>query len=147
MGNPTRPFELLVCLIALALGLTAWFVSDSFPRTDEGYLGPALFPKMLAVGVAVASLSLLYRNLRQPGLGASLKLLAWDNLLRIGGVLLALLLAPWALDKLGLLGSAGLLVLLSSLLLGARWLEALLTALFMVAFVYGVFVQLLKVPL
>lgn len=147
MGHPTRPFELLVCLIALALGLTAWFVSDSFPRTDKGYLGPALFPKLLAVGLAVASLGLLYRNLRQPGLVASLKLLAWGNLLRIGGILLALVLSPWALGKLGLLGSAGLLVLLSSLLLGARWLEALLTALFMVAFVYVVFVQLLKVPL
>ncbi|MFN3390950.1 MAG: tripartite tricarboxylate transporter TctB family protein [Meiothermus ruber] len=147
MVNPTRPFELLVCLIALALGLAAWLISDTFPRTAEGYLGPALFPKLLAVGLAIASLSLLYRNLRQPGLGASLKLLAWPNLLRIGGILLALALTPWALGKLGLLGSAGALVLLSSLLLGARWLEALLTALFMVAFVYVVFVQLLKVPL
>lgn len=147
MVNPTRPFELLVCLIALALGLAAWFISDTFPRTAEGYLGPALFPKLLAIGLAMASLTLLYRNLRQPGLGASLKLLAWPNLLRIGGILLALALTPWALGKLGLLGSAGALVLLSSLLLGARWLEALLTALFMVAFVYVVFVQLLKVPL
>ncbi|AWR85576.1 tripartite tricarboxylate transporter TctB family protein [Meiothermus taiwanensis] len=147
MVNPARPFELLVCLIALALGLAAWFISDTFPRTAEGYLGPALFPKLLAVGLAAASLGLIYRNLRLPGLAASFGLLAWGNLLRIGGVLLALLLTPWALDKLGLLGSAGLLVLLSCLLLGARWLEALLTALFMVAFVYVVFVQLLKVPL
>ncbi len=147
MVNPTRPFELLVCLIALALGLAAWFISDTFPRTAEGYLGPALFPKLLAVGLSLASLSLLYRNLRQPGLGASLQRLPWPNLLRIAGILLALALSPWALGKLGLLGSAGVLVLLSSLLLGARWLEALLTALFMVAFVYVVFVQLLKVPL
>lgn len=74
------------------------------------------------MGLAAASLGLIYRNLRLPGLAASFGLLAWGNLLRIGGVLLALLLTPWALDKLGLLGSAGLLVLLSCLLLGARWL-------------------------
>ncbi|MGK0617656.1 tripartite tricarboxylate transporter TctB family protein [Meiothermus cerbereus] len=147
MVNPARPFEMVVCLLALALGLAAWFPSNAFPRTAEGYLGPALFPKLLAVVLVLASLTLLYRNLRQAGLGPSFALLAWPNLLRIGGILLALLLAPWALGKLGLLGSAGLLVLLSCLLLGARWLEALLTALFMVGFVYLVFVQMLKVPL
>jgi len=92
MADSTRPFELLVCLIALALGLAAWFISDTFPRTAEGYLGPALFPKLLAVGLSLASLSLLYRNLRQPGLGTSLKWLTWPNLLRICGILLALAL-------------------------------------------------------
>lgn len=36
MVNPARPFELLVCLIALALGLAAWFISDTFPAPRKG---------------------------------------------------------------------------------------------------------------
>jgi len=145
VANPTRPWELLVSLIALGLGIAAWVMSNSFPRTDEGYLGPALFPKILAVVLVVAGLGLILPNIRKPGFWQSVEPNLGRNLLPVTLLLGALLLTPWLVGKIGLVMSTVLYSVVTSLLLGARWREALLVGVAMLAFVYVVFVQLLKV--
>jgi len=134
-----------VSLIALGLGIAAWVMSNSFPRTDEGYLGPALFPKILAVVLVVAGLGLILPNIRKPGFWQSVEPNLGRNLLPVTLLLGALLLTPWLVGKIGLVMSTVLYSVVTSLLLGARWREALLVGVAMLAFVYVVFVQLLKV--
>ena len=54
-----RIWEALVAGLAVLLGLGTWYLSSSLPTTEEGYPGPALFPRLLAVGLVLGGLALL----------------------------------------------------------------------------------------
>lgn len=145
MGTPTRLWELLVSLLVLALGSLALLLGSRFPRTEEGYLGPGLFPTLLGTVLILASLGLILSNLRKPGLLQSLEPDLLTRLLPVLALLSGLLLAPWLVPRLGLLLTTALFSMLTALLLGARWAEALFLGGFMMGFVYLVFVLLLGV--
>lgn len=145
MENPTRPWELIGSILVLGLGITAWVLSSSFPRTDGGYLGPALFPKILGGILVATSLGLLIPNLRKPGLWQAFEPQTAQRLLPIGVLLGALLFSPWLIAKIGLVFTTVLFSMMVAILLGAKWAETLLLGAIMTGFVYLVFVVLLKV--
>ncbi len=132
----------LVSVLAVALGIAAWQASAGLPSTPEGYPGPALFPRVLAVVLLVVGLAVLAQALRR----------GWqpprESLLRSAPTLFvaaALGAAPWLLSKLGLAASAGLYAAVVALLLGAPRLHGLLVGLTMGALVHLFFVTFLKV--
>ncbi len=44
-------------LIVLSMGL--WLFTEGFPQLDEGYPGPALFPRIVAAGLGISGLVIL----------------------------------------------------------------------------------------
>ena len=45
-------------LLTLALGVAMWLYAGTFPGLPEGHPGPALFPRLIAAGLALAGLAL-----------------------------------------------------------------------------------------
>jgi putative tricarboxylic transport membrane protein len=144
MGSSSRIWELVVAALAIGLGVAAWVLSAGFPRTDDGYPGPALFPRLIGACLLLAGGGILFGNVRK-GLAGLVEPGEVGEFGRVAGLLLALAFAPWLFSKLGLLLTVAVFVILACLLLKARPLEALLTAGIMLVFVYVIFVRLLQV--
>jgi putative tricarboxylic transport membrane protein len=146
----TRLWEIAVAVLAVALGIAAWVLSAGFPRTEDGYPGPALFPRLLGACLLLAGGGILLGNLRR-GLATAIAEVSGSDrqellgFARVAVLLVALAFAPWLLGQIKLLPTLGLYVILACLLLGSRWYEALLTAVVLLLFVYVVFVRLLQV--
>ncbi len=137
-----RIWEVLVAALAVVLGLGVWSLSGDLPTTEEGYPGPALFPRILAVVLVLGGLALLGPALWQrQGWQAGLL----GRLGPVGLLLGALGLAPWLLSWAGLVATAALYAMLMAALLGARWGAVLGLGLGVAGVVQGVFVMLLKV--
>ncbi len=137
-----RIWEALVAGLAVLLGLGSWYLSGSLPTTEEGYPGPALFPRILAVALVLGGLALLgpalwQRQWWQAGL--------LGRLGPVGLLLGALGLAPWLLSWAGLVVTAALYAMLMAALLGVRWGAVLGLGVGVAGVVQGVFVMLLKV--
>ena len=145
--NTSRAWEFLIALVAVGLGLTAWVLSNEFPRTDEGYLGPGLFPKILGSVLVVSGLALAWPGLRRPGLGQAFRAEAGMHLWPMLLVLVVLAFTPWLISKVGLLTTAVGVAVLAAFLLEARWKQVLVMAVIFGAFIYLVFGLLLRVTL
>lgn len=145
--NTSRAWEFLVALVAVGLGIAAWVLSNEFPRTDEGYLGPALFPKILGFVLVVSGLALAWPNLRRSGLGQAFRAEAGMHLWPMLLVLVVLAFTPWLISKVGLLATAVGVAVLAAFLLEARWKQVVVMAVIFGAFIYLVFGVLLRVTL
>jgi hypothetical protein len=145
MDKETRIWETLVVLVVLGLSVTAWLVSGSFPKGDNPMVGPAVFPRILGAILLISSFGVLWQSWR----GAAVANLAapfdWTKILRPIGVLALFGLAPLGIAQVGLLATTTLITVAVCLLLNAKWLETVLAGVFMLAFVYVVFIWLLKV--
>ena len=51
--------EIINGVTLLLLGIWIWWYSGKFPSQEEGYPGPALFPRLISVGLAGCGLGLL----------------------------------------------------------------------------------------
>lgn len=144
MDTSSRVWEIVVAVLAIALGVAAWVLSAGFPRTDDGYPGPSLFPRLIGACLLVSGGGILVGSLRK-GLAGLVQPGEMSGFGRVVLLLLSLLFTPWLLSKLGLMLTVAVFVILACLLLGARPLEALLTAGILLVFVYVIFVRLLQV--
>lgn len=132
----------ILCL----LGLGIWWQSGSFPDLEEGYPGPSLFPRMIAVGLLLSGLWLGFEAFKgstqkeeaQPGHSALLKL--------VGGLALVGLY-PLLQPLLGFMASLGLICLGIGLLLSVKPWIALVSAVCTVLFIFFTFEILLGVTL
>lgn len=147
MENSSRAWEFLVSLVAIGLGIAAWVLSSDFPRTDEGYLGPALFPRILGSVLVLAGLGVIWPNLRRAGLVQAFRQEAGMHLWPVLLLVLVLAFSPWLVSKVGLLATAAGVAVLAARLLEARWIQILGMAVVFVVFIYLVFGLLLRVSL
>ncbi|PZA06206.1 MULTISPECIES: tripartite tricarboxylate transporter TctB family protein [unclassified Meiothermus] len=139
-----RVWEGVVALVAVFLGLAAWYLSGNLPPGQGGTPGPAFFPRILAGILVLGGLALLaavgrqggFRPVRAPSMGSF-----W----RMGLLWGALWLVPWLLPKLGLVLTAVVYSMLTAALLGARWSEVLSLGVVVGVLVQLVFAELLKV--
>ncbi|WBV44769.1 tripartite tricarboxylate transporter TctB family protein [Pseudoroseomonas cervicalis] len=147
-----RVNDTLLGVVLLLLGgavLGATFSFPSFPGQDYG---PALFPRLLAGGMALCGLMLLPR-----GLAARRRGEAWlqpADWARRPVTLISFLLIPLAAlaylllaEPLGFLPVAFLLLLGLFLWFGERWWRALPVALLATWLVHWFFAGLMRVPL
>jgi hypothetical protein len=143
-----RIWELIVAVVALGLGGAAWIASASLPPADDGIAGPALFPRVVGVILIVAAFGLILENLRAAKADTSSdpgEQNIWQNLLKMGVLVVGLALTPFLVGVVGVAPLSVIFTVLACLLLGAKPLESLLTGGVMLAFVYVIFVWLLKV--
>ena len=54
-------------IFLLALSGWLWWYTGSFPQLDEGYPGPSLFPRLIALGLFLAGISIIFKGMRNKG--------------------------------------------------------------------------------
>lgn len=140
----TKASEWFNGLLLLALGAWIWWYTANFPL-DEGYPGPSLFPRMVAVGFMICGLLLLITQRRLPKIGTVGR--PGPQALLLGGGLLLVLIFPWLIGLIGFVPSLGLLCFSMGLLLRVVWWKAGLTAVLTAGIIYLLFVNGLGVTL
>jgi putative tricarboxylic transport membrane protein len=144
--------DALFGVLLFALGVAVLFHVQSFPRIPGQQVGPALFPGVVAAGLAVCGVVLVISGLRERrGGGPWFEVHAWIGSQRhvaaffvvILGVVAYILLA----DKLGFLLLAPVLLLAWFVALGVRFVPAVVTAVVVTFAIWFAFYKLLRVPL
>ncbi len=137
-------------LVFIGLGVWIWIYTDTFPDLQEGYPGPALFPRIIATGLLLSGLGFTVRSLRHwAALRQMLHQLRSNRpgLFRftLGVGLVALY--PLLQNLLGFIPTITILSFAIALMLKARLVVAAGTALLSALLLYGLFTGLLGVPL
>lgn len=133
---------LLLCL----LGIGIWWQSGSFPSLEEGYPGPSLFPRMIAIGLLLGGIWIGLKSFQQPS-EEDASWLQQASLLKLGGGVILVGLYPILQPLIGFMGSLGLVCLGVALLLGIKPWIAVVSALGTVLFIFVTFEMLLGVSL
>jgi putative tricarboxylic transport membrane protein len=138
-------------LLLILLGAAVMVAVQGYPKIPGQPVGPALFPRLIAIAVCVAGALLVLRGWRERG---TQPWLTWDDWVRSPRHLLALavLLASIvfyiaAAQVLGFLPTAMLILLAMCLVLRVPPLRAVLVAVIASLVVHFAFYKLLKVPL
>ena len=142
--DPDRYREPLAGGLLLIFGIWLWWYTGSFPTLDAGYPGPALFPRLIAVGLLLSGGLLLFKkehaeqenNSPEPG-----------RPLALAGALITVLLFPFVQPVAGFVPTLSLVVLVAGLLLKTSWKVAIPLAILSTLAIFLVFTRLLHVPL
>ncbi|MEZ4827157.1 MAG: tripartite tricarboxylate transporter TctB family protein [Bacteroidia bacterium] len=130
----------------LAIAVAVWWHAGTFPQLDGGHPGPSLFPRLIALLIAVASIGLFFLPLKKEEETVFVYEFSGDHF-RLLGILASTALIPLIYQAAGLLPGIGGLVLLTAFLFKVRWWVALITAGGTALGVYVIFGFLLGVPL
>lgn len=136
----------------LALSLFVWFSAIGFPKVPGTVYGPAFFPQILAIGLGVCALLLMYNGVQAVRAGGALvEFSIWArDPLRWFGVLLTLgtMVVYTMLDDILGFHIAGFIITLGFMLyLGVRLWLAVLLSLGAVIVIWLLFARVLLVPL
>lgn len=137
--------------VLLALAIAVLVHVQNFPAFPGQDYGPALFPALIAVGLALASLVLIARGLRARPHAAWVSPAPWTRVPRQAGafvlVIAALLFYILFSDALGFLITSFLILAVLSLWLGARPWIALPAAVAVTILIDWFFGSVMRVPL
>ena len=147
MNQPLR--NLIAGVFLAGLGLWIWIYTGTFPTLQGGHPGPSLFPRVVAVGLALAGVGLAINSLRRwqkrgdvrrprPSGPGTLRLV-------LGLGLVALY--PVLQNALGFIPAVAALSFFVAYTLKARPLVAALTSVLGALAIYWTFTGLLGVPL
>lgn len=139
-------------LALLALGVFVWLHAAGFPKVPGTAYGPAFFPQVLAAGLGVTAILLIWRGARQVMSGGGLSDFApwirepgrWLGLLLM---LSSLAIYAWLDDILGFHLTGFAITAIFMAYLGVRLWQALLYSLLTVIAIWLLFARLLLVPL
>lgn len=112
----------------MGLAILVWITSRHFPTLPEGYPGPALFPRVVAVLLLLAGLGLVIGGVKAAA-GESQSARIRPLALRLSGGLGAVALFLLALPAVGTGPAAGVACLLIAATLRVRWKQAVAAAL------------------
>ena len=134
-------------LLVLSL-LVLWHVQGFPPAPGQDY-GPAVFPGVIAAGLALASLALIWQGMRAKEawfqLGDGLR--SGGHLLAFGVVIVGTVLYILLVDRLGFIICSITLLVALQWACGVRWILNLPVALIATLAIHSAFYKLLKVPL
>jgi putative tricarboxylic transport membrane protein len=138
-------------LLLLALGVAVLLAVQAFPKIPGQQVGPALFPGLIACGLCVGGLILLWRGWRERAAAPWLSLEDWVRSPRhrlafavlIGSVLFYILVS----QPLGFLLTSGLILVALFSVLRVRLIRSVPVALVATLLIHFAFYKLLRVPL
>lgn len=141
--------DLISGILLLFLSGWLWFYTGAFPQLDDGYPGPSLFPRLIAIGFGLAGAVLCAGALKK---GASIPLEADSGSIkparmRLGAGLLLVIAYPWLAQWLQFIPIMGSFLLIFALLLRNTLKQALIMAALSAGLMYLMFTKLLGVPL
>lgn len=135
--------------IWLTVAVAIFWYAGTFPELEEGYPGPSLFPRLIAMGLGLSGLGLMVQAWRSPRTsphGSPERAAGW-SWLRLLAALLMVTCFPWLRTYLGFVPALSLVVGGMALLLRVKPLPALLVAVGASGLIYLLFTYLLSVPL
>ena len=138
--------EVISAAVLGLLGIGIWWQAGSFPSLEEGYPGPSLFPRMIAIGLILGGTWIGFSALRQPQEKKEPDQQQTGGLKFAGGLALVALY-PILQPLIGFMGSLGVICLGIALLLGVKPWIAIASALGTVLFIFITFEILLGVTL
>ena len=136
MSHATRTWISTGLLVLSALFI--WIVSGDFPSQSNGYPGPGLFPRIIAIGLGISGLALLF-GLKSPSQEGSEDRQGSASVGRLAGGVGLGILFPFLAPYLGLSVGAGIVCLGISFLFGLRWWLAITISLGTTGFLYLIF--------
>lgn len=142
--------DAVVGLVLLALAAAVWVAVWDFPNIPGQNVGPALFPTLVAAGLAGAGAILFVSGLKSRADGW-IGLASWTGsprlLFKAALVIVALLFYVLAAPSVGFFISGTLILLVLFVALGTRPLAGIAVAVLSTWVIQEVFVGLLRVPL
>lgn len=144
-----RVHDSLMGAVLLLLSLAVLWHIQSFPPAAGQQFGPALFPGLIAGGLALASLLLAWQGWRTGGplLARNAGMRSPRHLLAFATVLGGMVFYILAVDALGFLICAFAVLLATQAALGVRPTMAVGVALVATLVIHTCFYKLLRVPL
>jgi putative tricarboxylic transport membrane protein len=138
-------------VVLLALGLVVLVHVQAFPKIPGQQVGPALFPGVVAAGLAICGVLLIVSGIRQRGEVPWFRMADWvrsgQHLLAFAAIVLGVVAyIRWA-DDLGFLLLAPILLLVWLVALRVRLVPAVMTAIVVTFAIWYAFYKLLRVPL
>jgi putative tricarboxylic transport membrane protein len=137
-------------LLLLALAFVVLVVTASYPTVPAQRVGPALFPSLIAVGLAVGGLILIGRGWRI----RALPLIQFDPWVRsprhVAGVLAvvgSVVFYVTAVDRLGFLLTSFVILAALFRIFSVGWKRTVITAAIATLAIHFAFYKLLRVPL
>lgn len=144
-----RLHDRVLGLILIGLAALLGFHSANLAGPSGDRLGPGLFPNLIAVGIAACGLVISLKARSKPG-----PMTVVDPRLKLGSGLFAVSIMPagvifylLVIDWLGFLLTAAIMIALLSIALGATRKASLVNAILGALLAYGLFAELLRVPL
>lgn len=141
-------------LFFVALALTFLGLTLNFPAFPGQKYGPALFPRLLGLGIMLCGALLIWRGWQERVSAGRQALVSVDSAFRTPGKLISFLLIPGSIvgylllaDVLGFVPTAFALLLGLFLWFRARPLTALIVALGMTGAMHWFFGTMMRVPL
>jgi putative tricarboxylic transport membrane protein len=137
--------------LLFAFAAAVYWHTLGFPDIPGDPVGPSLFPRVIAIGMALCAIVLIVRGLVSPGPRAWAAVPDWIGMPRLVVafllVVLGLLAAYLFLDKLGFLVLAPLLLVALMLVLQVRVVVAIPVAIGASLLIHTIFYKGLGVPL
>ncbi len=131
-------------------GILIWVETRGFPTLRDGHPGPALFPGLVSIALAICGAALLVGGLRQPRrLAAEYRSLSVPiaPLSRVALVVVLGLLYPLLHAQIGFVPTSAALIFGVAVVLRANLLVAAVTTAASTAIIYYAFTRALGVPL
>ena len=134
-------------LLAFSVAVGLW--SQRFPAIPGQEYGAAVFPTLLAFGMAGCSLVLIVSGLRQGGAALMLAGWAqgWGGFVRIAVMIASVIFYILVAKPLGFIPTMSLVLIVNLRLLRVGWLSAIVIAVAMAFLLQWAFGDLLHVPL
>ena len=133
--------DLVAAIFIGVIGVAVWWMAGSFPSLEGGHPGPGLFPRVIAAGLILSGIGLLFSSPDKTSEAASGS--SWKRVTRAAGALFVVALFPFAPPIVGIAG----LCLVTALLLGTRLHVAIGLTVAVGGLLYGLFALVLGVAL
>lgn len=153
MENRSGAFnrDLISASVLLLLAGWIWYHSGRFPDLQEGYPGPKLFPRIIALGLGgiglVLALGQFGRKASKTELTPAKETASEKSPLRLGIGILCIAAFPLISPLIGFIPALLLTGALIGLTLQVVWWRSIITAAITVGLIYLIFSELLNVPL
>ncbi len=150
MNETSKGREIINVVVLLVLGAWIWWYSGRFPSLEEGYPGPALFPRFVSIGFIISGLVLIWEivaKAKADSGGEAQWLATRSSWLRLLGGIGLVVSYPFLQPLIGFVATLGLICFFMAILLKAKIWTAALTAATTVLLIYLAFSNLLGVAL
>ena len=141
--------DLISTFLILILAVAIWLTANKFPNLPEGYPGPNLFPRVIAIGFIITAgfLLLNYFNKKPTATPVKMQETAQPNTLKLIAALFAISLFPILSPLLGFIPALCLSGIAMGFTFSIKWWKAIAVSVSTTLIVYILFSQLLGVPL
>lgn len=137
--------------LAGSLGAVIYVHAMSFPPMPGQNVGPNMFPQLIAAGLMICAVMLIWRGLRARGTEAWITLPDWlgNGRIAFGFMLIPIVLVFYVTlsERLGFIPTAVILLMALFIAFNVRFRTALIVAIVGSLSIHYLFYKLLKVPL